>query len=137
MNEHSAQTVATNMTLVVVTLLAATLIVVVPTWKRSLVFLEHTPAESRRAVLQFSALLIGPPVLITLAGYISLLISAETWFHYLPDVLILMMFALILPVFSFLIPRWMFRELRLTTLMSVKARRVGSASPLGRSLITV
>ena len=63
MNEHSAQTVAANMTLIVVTLLAATLIVVVPTWKRFLFFLEHTPAESRRTALQFSAVLIGLPVL--------------------------------------------------------------------------
>ena len=94
LNELSVQAVATNMTLVVVTLFAATLIVVVPAWKRFLVFLDHTPVESRRAVLQFSAVLIGPPVLTTLAAYISLLISSDSWSYYLPDVLVLMMLAL-------------------------------------------
>ena len=34
MSVHSAQTIAANMTLIVVALLAVTLVVVVPTWKR-------------------------------------------------------------------------------------------------------
>ena len=137
MNEHSAQTVAANMTLIVVTLLAANLIIVVPTWKRFLDFLEHTPAESRRASFQVSAILIGPPVLATLAGYFSLLISSDAWFHYLPDVYILMMFALTLPIILYLLPRWMIRELRFAMLMSIRARRFGIASPFGRFVITI
>ena len=82
------------MTLIVVTLLAATLIVVVPTWKRLLAFLEHTPLESRRVSFQVSAVFIGPSVLATLASYFSLLISPDTRFHYVPDVFVLMVFAL-------------------------------------------
>ena len=137
MNEHSAQTVATNMTLMVVTLLAATLIVVVPAWKRFLNFLDHTPSESRRAILQFSAVLIGPPVLSALAAYFSLLVSSEFWFYYLPDVFVLMVLALSLPVFLFLIPRWLLRELRLTMLISMRSCRIGGTSLLGRFLITM
>ena len=125
------------MTLIVVTLLAATLIVVVPTWKRFLTFLENTPSESRRAILQFSALLIVPPVLAVLAAYFSLLVSSEYWFQYLPDVFVLMVLALMLPVFLFLIPRWLLREFRFTTLMSMRARRIGLTSPLGRFLIAL
>lgn len=136
MNEHSAQTVAANMTLIVVTLLAATLIVVVPTWKRFLSFLEETPVEARRVSFRISAVFVGPPLVAILAGYFSLLISPDAWFHYVPDVFILMVFALTLPIILYVFPRWVVSELRSATSISDRARRLGIFSSTRRLMVT-
>ena len=133
----SAQTISANMTLIVVTLLAATLIVVVPTWKRFLEFLDDAPAEHRRASFQVGALFISPPALAAFAAYLSLLISSEAWFYYLPDVFILIMVALTLPIILYLIPRSIIRELRFAVSMSIRARNCSIGSPLGRFVIAI
>lgn len=122
MNEHSAQTIAADMTLVVVTLLAATLIVIVPTWKRFETYWKETPIESWRRIGIASAMCVGLSVLLIVGGYISLLISPDTWYYHMPDVVFLILLVLTIPVYLFILPRWMWRELRRTHLITIRTR---------------
>lgn len=125
------------MTLIVVALLAAALIIVIPTWKRFLTYLELTPAESWRLVMISSAFCVGPPVLIIVASWISLMIASETWYYRYPDVLILMMLALTLPVYFYIIPRGIFRELRNAKVMTTRIRRTGKSLGMRQFVITI
>ena len=131
MSVNSAQTIAANMTLIVVAILAATLIVMVPTWKRFLVYWNQTPPKPWRRIMLGSGFLMAPPVLLIVAAIISLWISNDTWHYEFRYVVILMLLALSLPVYFYVIPRWLLRELRYTKTMSTRAYRVGSAPSLG------
>ena len=131
MSAESAQTIAANMILIVVAILAATLIVMVPTWKRFLCYWNHRPPKPWRRIMLGSAFLVAPPVLLIFAGIISLWISTDTWHYEFRYVVILMTLALSLPVYFYVIPRWLFRQLSYTKTMSARAYRVGSAPPFG------
>ena len=137
MNEHSAQTIATDMTLVVVALLATTLIVVVPTWKRFETYWKETPIESWRRIIIASAICVGLSVLLIVAGYVSLLISVDTWYYAMPDVVLLIALVLTIPVYFYVLPRWLLRELLRTHSIVVRARRIGANSTPGRWTATV
>ena len=132
MNEHSAQTIATDMTLVVVALLAATLIVMVPTWKRFEAYWKETPIESWRRVIIASGFCVGLSVLNIVAGYVSLLISLDTWYYHLPDVFLLIVLVLTIPVYFFVIPRWVLQELWRAYSIAARARTNGATSTSGR-----
>ena len=131
MNVHPAQTIAANMTLIVVTILAATLIVMVPTWKRFLVYWNHTSPKPWRRIMLGSGILVAPPMLLLLAGLISLWISTDTWHYEFRYVVILIILALSLPVYFYLIPRWLLRELSYVRSVSARASGFGSAQPFG------
>lgn len=131
MSVHSAQTIAANMTLIVVAILAATLIVMVPTWKRLMGYWNHTPPKPWRRIMLGSSFLVGPPMLLVLAGIISLWISTDTWYYEFRYVLILMLLALSLPIYFYVVPRWLLRELSYTKAMSTRAYRFGCAPSLG------
>ena len=111
MSTHTAQTIAANMTLIVVAILAATLIVLIPTWRRFLGYWTQTPPKPWRRIMLHSGLLLAPPMLLLLAATISLWISTATWHYEFRYVVILMILALSLPVYFYLIPRWLLREL--------------------------
>ena len=136
MNEHSAQTIATDMTLVVVALLATTLIAVVPTWKRFEAYWNETPIESWRRIITASAICVGLSVLLIVAGYISLLISVDRWFYVLPDVVLLIALVLTIPFYFYVIPRWILRELRRAYSIVERARRIGATSTSGHWIAT-
>ena len=119
------------MTLIVVTILAATLIVMVPTWNRFLRYWNHVPPKPWRRIMLGSGFLVAPPLLLIFAGIISLWISTDTWHYEFRYVVILMILALSLPVYFYVIPRWFFRELSYTKTMSARAHRLGSAPPFG------
>ena len=136
MNEHSAQTIATDMTLVVVALLATTLIVVVPTWKRFKTYWKDTPIESWRRTIIASGICVGLSVLLIVGGCVSLLISVDTWYYEMPDVVLLIALVLTIPVYFYVIPRWMWRELRRTHLIIVRAREATSTSVSGSWIAT-
>ena len=131
MSVHPAQTIAANMTLIVVAILAATLIVVVPTWKRFLAYWSHTPPKPWRKIMSGSGFLMVPPMLFVAAGIVSLWISTDTWYYEFRYVLILMILALLLPIYFYLIPRWLLRELRYTKAMSTRAHKFGCPPSLG------
>ena len=131
MSVHSAQIIAANMTLIVVTILAATLIVMVPTLNRFLRYWNHVPPKPWRRIMLGSGFLVAPPLLLIFAGIISLWISTDTWHYEFRYVVILMILALSLPVNFYVIPRWFFRELSYTKTMSARAYRLGSAPPFG------
>ena len=119
------------MTLIVVAILAATLIVMAPTWKRFLGYWNHTPPMPWRRIILGSGFLMVPPVVLIFAAIISLWISTETWHYEFRYVVILMFLALSLPVYLYVIPRWLLRELRYTKTMSTRAYRFGSPKSLG------
>ena len=131
MSVHSAQTIAANMTLIVVALLAVTLIVIVPTWKRFLAYWNETPPKPWRRIFLGSILLVGWPVLFLFAALISLWISTDTWYLEFRYVLILMLLALSLPIYFYIIPRWLFRELSRTKNISARLHNVGHVLSLG------
>ena len=131
MSVHPAQTIAANMTLIVVTILAATLIVMVPTWKRFLDYWNQTPPKPWRRIMLGSGFLVAPPMLLLLAGLISLWISTDTWHYEFRYVVILIILALSLPVYFYLIPRWLLRELSYIRSVSARASGSGRAPPFG------
>ena len=131
MSVHSAQTIAANITLIVVALLAATLIVLIPTWKRFMVYWNTTPPKPWRRIMLGSGLLVTPPMLLLLAGLISLWISTDTWHYEFRYVVILIILALSLPVYFYLIPRWLLRELSYIWTVSARASRFGTVVPFG------
>ena len=131
MSVHSTQTIAANMTLIVVALLAATLIVMVPTWRRFLDYWSHSPPKPWRKIMSGSGFLMLPPVLLIVAGIISLWISTDTWYYEFRYVLILMMLTLSLPIYFYVLPRWLLRELLYTKTMSKRAHKSGCVAPFG------
>ena len=131
MNIHSAQTIAANITLIVVAMLAATLIVLVPTWKRFLVYWNQRSRKPWRSIMLYSGFLVALPMLLFLAVLISLLISTDTWNYELSYVGPLMILALLLPVCFYLIPRWVLRELSYNRTVSARVYRFGSFPPFG------
>lgn len=131
MSVHSAQTIAANMTLIVVAILAATLIVLVPTWKRFRGYWDQEPKKPWRRIMLGSGLLVTPPMLLLLAGIISLWISTDNWQYEFRYVVILLILALSLPVYFYLIPRWMLRKLSYIRSVSTRASGFGSALPFG------
>ena len=131
MSVHPAQTIAADMTLIVVAILAATLIVIVPTWKRFIGYWNDKSPRPWRRIMLGSSFLAAPPVLLILAGLVSLWISTDTWHYKFRYVVILMILGLSLPVYFYVIPRWFFREMIYTWAISAKAYRFGSALPFG------
>ena len=131
MSVHPAQTIAANMTLIVVAILAATLIVMVPTWRRFLDYWSQSPPKPWRRIMSGSGLLMLPSVLLIAAGIVSVWISVDTWYYEFRYVLILMMLALALPIYFYVIPRWLLREFRYTKTMSKRAHSFGCVTPLG------
>lgn len=131
MPELSDQTVSINMILIVVGLIATTLIVLVPTWNRFLTIWNSTPPQAKRQTFQVSGIMVTPPVLYFIAGLISLMISHDTWYYELPSVIFLIMAAISLPIYFYLLPRWIWRRLRRTQLVSVRVGRARFAPPLG------
>ena len=119
------------MTLIVVAILAATLIVLVPTWKRFLGYWNQEPPKPWRRIMLGSGFLVAPPMLLLLAGLISLWISTDTWHYEFRYVVILIILALSLPVYFYIIPRWLLRELSYVRSVSVRASGFASAQPFG------
>ena len=119
------------MALIVVAILATTLIVVVPTWKRFQGYWNHTPTKSWRSIMLGSSFLVGAPVLLFFAALISVWIATDTWYYEFRYVLLLMLLALSLPIYFYIIPRWILRELSHTATTLRRAHRIGRTSTLG------
>lgn len=137
MAELSDQTVSINITLIVVGLLATTLIVLASTWNRFAAIWESTPPQAKRQTFQISGVMVTPPALYYIAVLISLMISHDTWHYELPYVLFLMMAAISLPIYFYLFPRWVWRELRQAQLIAVRARLIRSTPPLGLPFVAL
>ena len=118
------------MTLIVVALLAATLIVMVPTWKRFLDYWSYSPPKPWRDIMSASGTLMLLPVLLVMAGIVSLWISTDTWYYEFRYILIFMMLALTLPIYFYVFPRWLCRQVRHTNAISKRAHKLGRAAPL-------
>ena len=113
MNE-SAQTIASNMTFVTVSLLATTLVVLVPTWKRFRDSWNHVTAESKQAILKGSAIPIAIPLGLLVGASISVTIFPRTWDLQLPSVILLVFAALTIPVYLYVIPRAIWKKVTAT-----------------------
>ena len=74
---------------------------------------------------------MAPPMLLFLAALISLWISADTWHYEFRYVVILIILALSLPIYFYLLPRWVLRELSYNQAMSARANRLRSLLPFG------
>ena len=98
MNEQSAQIIAANITLITVSLLATTLVVLFPTWRRFQGYWTEAAKESRLMTVKGSIVPVSLPLLAVTSGGISVLVSAETWYLTLPNVGFLLMLALVVPV---------------------------------------
>ena len=109
----------------------------VPTWKRFLAYWTQTPSKPWRRIMLGSGFLVAPPMLLLLAGLISLWISTDTWHYEFRYVAILIILALSLPVYFYLIPRWLLRELAYIRAVSARASRLGNALPFGSSGICI
>lgn len=96
MIEPSPHAIASSITLITVSLLATTLIVLFPTWRRFQAFWEQASTESRRITFGWSFVLALFPVLIVAAAWISVLVSTKTWYMELPNVGIILTLSLIL-----------------------------------------
>ena len=134
MNE---QTIATNMTLVVVALLAATLIVVIPTWKRLETYWKCTSTKNWPRVEAVSGLLIGIPVVYITAANISLMISIDTWYYDLPNVAIAIAFTLILVFYLYAVVRNIWRQLADTKSIVERTQKATILSPPRRLVVTM
>lgn len=139
---EDAQTISTNITLIVVALLATTLVVLVPTWNRFMTYRKQTPAESfRRGVIAPSGILVGIPLLFIAAVNFSLLISVETWYYELPYIWLLMLAALTVPSCLYLLFQWIWRVIRRNPGRTESkqpdfTKEIGTASALGCFCIT-
>ena len=112
MDEQAIQTIASNMTLATVSLLATTLIVLVPTWKRFQDSWNQTPPESRRAIVTGSAIPIALPLVLLLGAFISVTVFPRTWYLELPSVVLLVLIALTIPFYAYAIPRLIWSTLK-------------------------
>ena len=106
------QIIATNITLIAVALLATSLIVIVPTWKRFNTHRVHTPAEAWNKALKIIGMMLLLPIMLIASAMLSQWISLETWYYEWPDFIVLMMIVLTLPVFFYATGRWIWRRFR-------------------------
>ena len=108
---QTIRTIASDIVLIAIGLLAATLIVIVPTWKRFVTYWEHTPKETWNMALRATLLIIAMPFLHAVSGLVASWLFPSNWliaWENLFVLLILLVFALVLP---FIVPV-MVRNLR-------------------------
>ena len=142
MNAQSAQIIALNITLIAVSLLATTLIVLVPTWKRFSDCWSRASIESRRTIFKGSIVPVMIPLVLVMSGLISLLISTEAWHLAMPNVAFLVILSLILPAGLYMIYTITWKKLRGTKDVTKKgqpdlSKEIGVASALVCFLFTI
>ena len=145
MDNDSVRTIASDMTLVTVSLLATTLLVMVPTWKRFQDVWSQTTAESRRAILRGSILPIVLPLIVLMSALVSVMIYPRTWYLEMPYITLLILVALTFPVYIYAIyaiPRWIWRKFNRTYRTSEASypdvnKEIGVTSALACFLITI
>ena len=142
MNEPSTSIIATNITLVTVSLLATSLVVVYPTWKRFRRFWMRASKDSLKTVLNVCVVSVGLPAVIVASGMVSLAMSPTQWHLEWPYVTVLVLLALTLPVVLYGIWHWIRtkprnqREVNPLELNPLPPE-IGAASALGSFLIVI
>lgn len=108
---QTIRTIASDIILIAVGLLAATLIVIVPTWKRFVRYWNETPKEIWNRSIRLALALSSVPFLYALSGLVSVWLFAGTCVYSWKNlfvILFLLAGALVLP---FIVPR-LIRDVR-------------------------
>ena len=132
MNEPSQQFIATSMTLLVVSILATTLVVMVPTWKRFAIYYKTTSDESWRTITNLSILFVFFPGMVLLATFVSLWVSNDQWYDVFREIYFLMfvmvVLAFLLPSVMYLVFRAILQRLRTAHAIFVRRQRTRGSS---------
>ena len=97
---QTIRTIASDIILIAVGLLAATLIVIFPTWKRFVRYWNETPKEIWNRSIKLALALSSVPFLYALSGLVSVWLFAGTWVYSWKNlfvILLLLAGALVLP----------------------------------------
>ena len=110
------QTLATNIILLAVALLAVDMIAIAPAWRRFSQFWASGPRDQKKQVIRWTEATLAIPVLFVISSFISLLIYEESWYYYMDTIflLVIVAFALVLPIVIYVVPRWVRRKFRRT-----------------------
>ncbi len=142
MGEPSTSIIATNITLVTVSLLATSLVVILPTWKRFRSFWMRASKESLKVVVDVCVVSVGLPAVFVASGMIALAMSPSEWHLEWPYVTVLVLLALTLPMVLYAI--WQRIRKKPRNQRAVKKHElnplpleIGTASALGSFLIVI
>ena len=118
------RTIASDVVLIAIGLLAATLIVIVPTWKRFVIFWEHTPKEVWNTALLATLMIIAMPFLYATSGLVATWLFPSNWLKVWDNLFILFILLALALALPFMVPamlrnlgediRWMYAKLRRT-----------------------
>ena len=102
MNDPLVQTIASNIILISIGLLASTLVMVGPTWKRFQGYWECSTKESRGRILKASIVPVAIPLVVAASGAISIALFPSIWAYVWPYIIIFLAFALLLPAIVYM-----------------------------------
>ena len=103
MDPQAVRTIASDIVLISIGLLAATLIVMSPTWKRFRTYWEQTSSEGRKVISRGILLVLGIIFLLLLPIFIALWINPYGWFYDLPYIAFLLTIVAIFVLFPIMV----------------------------------
>ena len=115
MDPQEVRTISSEIVLILIGLLAATLIVIGPTWNRFLACSEQTSAEGRGMMFRGMLLALGIVSFFLIPIFIALWINPFRWFYELPYIWFIISFVATLVLFSiifFWAIKWLWDKLR-------------------------
>ena len=107
--------VASDIILISIGLLAATLIMVGPTWNRFLTCWEQTSSEGRRMIFKSFVTAFGLAIFVLAPTTIALWVNPYGWFYELPYIYFILGIVVIIvlvPIAVFLVLKWVLDRLR-------------------------
>ena len=107
--------VASDIILISIGLLAATLIVVAPTWNRFLTCWEQTSSEGRRMIFRSFLIALGLAIIVLAPTTVALWINPYEWFYGLPYIYLILGIIVIivfLPITVFQALKWVLVKVR-------------------------
>ena len=115
MDPQAVRTIASDIVLISIGLLAATLIVMSPAWKRFRTCWEQTSSEGRKVISRGVLLVLGIIFLFLLPLFIALWINPYGWYYDLPYIaflLTIVVICVLFPISAFLIIKRLWNKLR-------------------------
>ena len=137
------QTLATNIILLAAALLAVDMVAIAPAWRRFSQFWSSGSRDQKKQVVRWTEAALALPVIFVFSSFISLLLFEESWYYYMDTIFLLMIvgFAVALPIVIYVVPRWVQRKFRQNRTGDeprppIMWREVGNAAALGFFALT-
>ena len=110
--EPATQALATNITLVTISLLVPSLMALGPAWTRFKYVLLKGPRDARRTIWKVSVMAFAPPALLFGSGLIAVSVLPSEWDLAWRYVAVGLMFAALVPLVISTMIRWLFGKRR-------------------------